>query len=94
MVSPNDQRQTALKMSGLPKGKHKLLQTDRMYAVYRLEKAKHGQDAWIVNMSRGGTPIHMIFSDVTYGGKAAVLTLRSTRRRQVQVSDAATEAAE
>lgn len=54
-----------------------------MYAIQRLNIGKHKQDAWMVNMSRGGKSIHMTFSDSTYGGKEQALEVAQAYRDAV-----------
>ncbi|MBB4008049.1 AP2/ERF family transcription factor [Allorhizobium taibaishanense] len=54
-----------------------------MYAIQRLDIDKHKQDAWMVNMSRGGRSIHMTFSDTTYGGKEQALEVAQAYRDAV-----------
>ena len=71
------------KMSGSSKGKNKVLQHDRMYAICRLDGNRHGQDAWAIRLSRGGKLIHMTFSDSTYGGREPALTVALAYRDAV-----------
>ncbi|MBB4010109.1 AP2/ERF family transcription factor [Allorhizobium taibaishanense] len=56
---------------------------EAMYAIHRLDIGKHKQDAWMVNMSRGGKSIHMTFSDSTYGGKEQALEVAQAYRDAV-----------
>ncbi|OLP52413.1 hypothetical protein BJF91_15265 [Allorhizobium taibaishanense] len=54
-----------------------------MYAISRLDVGRHKQDAWMVNMSRGGKSIHMTFSDSTYGGREQALEVAQAYRDAV-----------
>ncbi|WP_234934189.1 AP2 domain-containing protein [Agrobacterium vitis] len=56
---------------------------ESMYAIHRLDIDKHRQDAWMVNLSRGGKSIHMTFSDSTYGGKDQALEIAQAYRDAV-----------
>ncbi|WP_299968428.1 hypothetical protein [uncultured Roseobacter sp.] len=44
-----------------------------MYAIFRKAKPGEDQQAWTVNLSRGGRSFQMTFSDATYGSEAASL---------------------
>lgn len=39
-----------------------------MYAISRVHADRHGQNAWLVNLSRGGKTFQMTFSDGTLVG--------------------------
>ncbi len=54
-----------------------------MYAISRVDADRHGQDAWLVNLSRGGKTFQMTFSDGTYGGRAQALTVAKAYRDAV-----------
>jgi hypothetical protein len=54
-----------------------------MYAVTRLDVDKHGQNAWAVQLSRGGRMISMKFSDSTYGGVDQALYVAKSYRDAV-----------
>ncbi|MBB4010677.1 AP2/ERF family transcription factor [Allorhizobium taibaishanense] len=56
---------------------------EAMYAISRLDVGRHKQDAWMVNMSRGGKSIHMTFSDSTYGGREQALEVAQAYRDAV-----------
>lgn len=59
------------------------LHDEAMYGIFRVEYDRHGQDAWIVNLSRGGRPIRMTFSDSTYGGREPALAVARAFRDAV-----------
>lgn len=54
-----------------------------MYAIFRVERPSHSQDAWLVNLSRGARPIRKSFSDDTYGGKEPALFVARAYRDAV-----------
>ena len=54
-----------------------------MYAIFRVERPAHGQDAWLVNLSRGARPIRKSFSDYTYGGREPALFVARAYRDAV-----------
>ncbi len=56
---------------------------DAMYAINRVEADRHGQNAWLVNFSRGGRTFQMTFSDGTYGGNEQALTVAKAYRDAV-----------
>ncbi|MDQ0458479.1 AP2/ERF family transcription factor [Rhizobium paknamense] len=56
---------------------------EAMYAIHRLDVDRHKQNAWMVNLSRGGRPIRMTFSDSTYGGKDQALEVAQAYRDAV-----------
>lgn len=56
---------------------------NEMYAINRVGTERHGQDAWLVHLSRGGKSIAMTFSDSTYGGKAQALEVARAYRDAV-----------
>ncbi len=56
---------------------------DAIYAINRVEADRHGQNAWLVNFSRGGRTFQMTFSDGTYGGNEQALTVAKAYRDAV-----------
>lgn len=54
-----------------------------MYAINRVDADRHGQNAWLVNFSRGGKTFQMTFSDGTYGGNEQALTVAKAYRDAV-----------
>ncbi len=54
-----------------------------MYAINRVDADRHGQNAWLVNFSRGGKTFQMTFSDGTYGGDEQALTVAEAYRDAV-----------
>lgn len=56
---------------------------DEMYAINRVEVDRHGQNAWLVHISRGGKMISMTFSDSTYGGRQQALFVAKSYRDAV-----------
>lgn len=55
-----------------------------MYAIFRKSPAdSDGQQAWIVNLTRGGRPIQSTFSFSVYGGEAAALFVARAYRDAV-----------
>lgn len=54
-----------------------------MYAINRVNADQHGQNAWLVNFSRGGKTFQMTFSDGTYGGNEEALTVARAYRDAV-----------
>lgn len=53
---------------------------ESMYAINRVDADRHGQNAWLVNFSRGGKTFQMTFSDGTYGGNEQALTVAKAYR--------------
>ena len=56
---------------------------EAMYAINRVDADRHGQNAWLVNFSRGGKTFQMTFSDGTYGGNEQALTVAKAYRDAV-----------
>lgn len=56
---------------------------NKMYAISRVDADRHGQNAWLVNFSRGGKTFQMTFSDGTYGGTEPALTVAKAYRDAV-----------
>lgn len=54
-----------------------------MYAINRVDADRHGQNAWLVHLSRGGKMFQMTFSDGTYGGREQALTVAKAYRDAV-----------
>ena len=54
-----------------------------MYAIFRKSKTGEGQQAWLVNLTRGGRRIQTTFSDSTYGGEAQSLHVARAYRDAV-----------
>ena len=65
------------------KPRSKSFHSTDMYAIFRVERPIHGQDAWLVNLSRGARPIRKSFSDDTYGGKEPALFVARAYRDAV-----------
>lgn len=55
----------------------------KLYAITRVTAERHGQNAWLVNLSRGGKTFQMTFSDGTYGGQNQALTVATAYRDAV-----------
>lgn len=58
-------------------------QGNKLYAISRVTADRHGQNAWLVNLSRGGRTFQMTFSDGTYGGQNQALTVATAYRDAV-----------
>ncbi len=65
-----------------PEGAPQFHEND-MYAINRVDADRHGQNAWLVNFSRGGKTFQMTFSDGTYGGNEQALTVAKAYRDAV-----------
>ncbi|MFV0492605.1 MAG: hypothetical protein ACK5M4_12380 [Pseudorhodobacter sp.] len=53
------------------------------YGIFRKSQDQEGQQAWIVNLSRGGRTIQASFADSTYGGRPQALHVARAYRDAV-----------
>lgn len=54
-----------------------------MYGIFRKSRGDEGQQAWIVNFSRGGKSFQTTFSDSSYGGESQALHVARAYRDAV-----------
>ncbi|MFV0475623.1 MAG: hypothetical protein ACK5MQ_15660 [Pikeienuella sp.] len=54
-----------------------------MYGIFRKSQRDDGQQAWVVNLSRGGRTFQTSFSDSSYGGRSQALHVARAYRDAV-----------